>query len=81
MAGRNENPQDAGKKQGGGSKQSSRGTATTSGELTQTEKHMAKKAQNEFNKGHYSNCLKALNNLEKTRSKDVKLAHNKAVCE
>uniref|UniRef100_A0A2P2I4Q7 CCR4-NOT transcription complex subunit 10 n=1 Tax=Hirondellea gigas TaxID=1518452 RepID=A0A2P2I4Q7_9CRUS len=55
--------------------------SSTSSDATQTEKELAQKALTEFNKGIYTQGINALTKLENSRPKDIKVLHNKAVCE
>lgn len=53
----------------------SKNAAQTSGsDVSQSEKDLAQKALQEFNKHNYSNALTALVKLEKLRPKDIKVS-------
>ena len=58
------------------------GTLSTSlPAATEEQRHLAQQAADDFEKGNYDSCLAALNKLSSSRSRDPKVAHNKAVAE
>ncbi|KAF2361170.1 hypothetical protein FHG87_008068 [Trinorchestia longiramus] len=63
------------------SKQSIARQGRSDSEVSQTEKDLAQKALKEFNNCNYSSALNLLLKLEELRPHDIKLQHNKAVCE